>query len=412
MRLRLSLVLLAALVIMTACEKAEETPTPTPNQESIQAASTMFAQPTRSTLPTPTVTPVNEVEIELSRVVARMEHAVLAGDYDTYMTYVWDGDPVFRYDHAQWARDWTAHPLDSFDIELYGIRSISDDTAETRMTVLWRLAEYEGESLAGGATITAVFHREGDEWLMGGESWQIASTEGIQFYYFANDVLNNQPQADTVIGYLPSIYARVTKEFDFVPDTVAHIRMYESPITLHNWTRISRPLITTWNEPGESIKLALGPSNTPPHESEVAREYTRFVLFEMGGGARGDYPWWFEAGISEYGAGIFRTFSQRNRTVKRIAGLSLASENDDFQLLDWQSLDEEPVPFTEIHEIAVNQSFTLVHYITEAYGAGTRNAWITAIANGQTIDNACQEHLGVSFEELDAQWRVWLPEQL
>ena len=87
----LFVILLLVLLALTACQKAEGDPTPTPDRESAQAASTLFAQPTRQSGPTPTVTPVNEVELELSRMVADMERAVLAGDGDAYLSHVWEG---------------------------------------------------------------------------------------------------------------------------------------------------------------------------------------------------------------------------------------------------------------------------------------------------------------------------------
>lgn len=414
MRLRQSVayMVMGIVIGLAACEKAEETPTPTPNQESIQAASTLFAQPTRSTLPTPTVTPVNEVELDLSRTVARMEQAVGGGNYEAYMAYVWDGDPVFWNDHAHWARDWVDHPLSIFSIELYGIRAVPPDAAEARMTIRWRLDEYQDGGLSGGSTISATFYRQGDRWLFGGESWKTAEVEGIKFYYFANEIIDNQPQADIVLEYLPSIHVRTTREFDFEPDKTAHVKMYESPVMLYNWTRISMPTLSVWNEPGESIKITLGPNGIAPHESLIAREYTRFLLFEMGGGQRGDYPWWFETGISEYGGSMFNTFSQRNRMIKRVAGVSLANPNQELRLLDWDALDAAPTLSTDAMQIAVEQSFTLIHYITETYGADARNAWIKAVVGGQSVDAACQEHLGIAFDDLSAAWRAWLPQQL
>ncbi len=409
MKMRLSFALLCGLLMlgMVACEKAGEDPTPTPDQESVQAAGTLFAQPTRSTLPTPTITPISQVELELSRSVARMEQAVLAGDYDTYMSYVSQDDPVFWQDHAYWAQDWDTHPLGVFNIELFNIQSNSPDTAQARMTILWRQGD-----ISGGSTVTMTFKRQGDRWLLAGELWKTADTPGIRFYYFSHDALDNQSQADHVIEYLPSIYARLTREFDFVPQATAHIKMYETPVMLHNWTRISKPTLDVWNEPGESIKITLGPSDLPPHESEIAREYTRFLLFEMGGSQHGDYPWWFETGMAEYGSYMFQTFSRRNRMLKQIAALTFAGENDELQLCDWSDLESEPDFFPDAQAMAIGQTFTLFDYITETFGTEARNTWIKAIVDGETVAEATQAHLGVNFEEVDAGWRAWLPQQL
>ena len=87
--------LLALAAGLTGCEKAEQVPTPTPHQESIQAAGTLFAPPTRPPRITSTPTPLDAAEPELSRAVARMEQAVLDGDPDAYTQSVCPGDPVF-----------------------------------------------------------------------------------------------------------------------------------------------------------------------------------------------------------------------------------------------------------------------------------------------------------------------------
>ena len=54
----------------------------------------------------------------------------------------------------------------------------------------------------------------------------------------------------------------------------------------------------------------------------------------------------------------------------------------------------------------------LVEYITKRYGADAVNTWIRAIADGDTLEAACESALGVTFDELDGYWRAWLPSQL
>lgn len=411
---RWSLVCVCAVIVLalTACEQAWKDPTPTPDQANIQAASTLFAQPTRSPRSTETPTPASDVEFDLSRSIALMENAVLAADLDAYMAYIWKDDPVFLADHTRWAQDWVDHPLSVFQIDLFNIRSDSPNEASARMSTLWGQQDRSGDGSAGGATISGDFYREGDTWQFAGARWETVDLDGIRFYYFSNEIIDNQPQADVVVDYLPSIYTGLTLEFEFVPEHVAHIQMYESPVTLQNWTRLSIPSIARWNEPGESIKITLSPSNTAPHESTVANEYTRFLLYEMAGGTHGNFNWWLEEGIAEYGALRFRTLSQRNRILKQIAELSLAPENAEERLIAWDRLDTEPDLLADQMEVAVYQAYTVVLYITETYGKEARNAWIRAIAIDQTIEQATQAELGTSLDALIADWEAWLPTQL
>ena len=414
MKPRWSLVSAFAMLVLTitACEQAWKDPTPTADQANIQAASTLFAQSTRSPRSTETPTPASDVEFDLSRSIALMETAVLAGDTNAYMAFLWKDDPVFLADHTHWAQDWVDHPLSVFQIDLFNIRSDSPTEATARMSTLWGQQDRSGDGSAGGATISANFYREGDTWQFAGASWQIINLDGIQFYYFSNEIIDNEPQAKIVAEYLPSIYTGLTLEFGFVPEHIAHIKMYESPVTLQNWTRLSMPSITRWNEPGESIKITLSPSSTAPHESTVANEYTRFLLYEMAGGTHGNFNWWLEEGIAEYGALRFRTLSQRNRILKQVAALSLAPENAEERLIAWDRLETEPDLLADQVQVAVYQSYTVVLYITETYGKEARNAWIRAIATDQTIEEATQAELETSLDDLLAGWEAWLPTQL
>lgn len=406
--IRPSVALLVVCLALVACGSARQEARPTPT---VQAASTLFAQPTRVLRLTPTSTPTSAVEYELNRTVARMERAVQTANLDAYLSFVWPDDPIFLAEHTGWARDWVENPLAVFEMELFNIRTLSSTAATARLSWRWRQATRTGDDSAGGMTMSVIFYRRDDRWLLGGERWTTAEAPGFRLYYLT-DVVNYGPQAQAMLAYLPEVYSVVTRAFAYVPPHVAHLKLYESPTVLFNWTRLSRPNLTFWNAPGESIKLTLTPIGTAPEEAIVAREYTRFLLFELTGGARERFPWWLEEGIAEYGGSLFATLSQRNRTFKRIAALALAPETSDERLLRWDELAEPDVLSAEQRDQAVRQAFVLVHYLTETYGLDARNAWLRAIAAGESLEAACQSALGVSFGELDAAWRAWLPSLL
>ncbi|NLX09414.1 MAG: hypothetical protein GXY36_07135 [Chloroflexi bacterium] len=405
----LFVILLLVLLALTACQKAEGDPTPTPDRESAQAASTLFAQPTRQSGPTPTVTPVNEVELELSRMVADMERAVLAGDGDAYLSHVWEGAALFREEQVRWVQDWQENPLSAYAINLNGIRAEDADTATARMSITW--SQQTGD-LAGGATISALFCRQDGAWRFAGENWETLETDGIRLYYFADDLLDNRPQAAIVAEFLPDIYSRLTHEFDFTPEQPAAIKMYESAPTLQTMTRLSIRGLARWNQPGEAIKLTLGPSNTAPRESDVAREYAQFLIYELSGGQTSGLPWWVERGTTAYAESLFRTASARNRSIKQIAALSAAPATAERQLFAWDALQTSPNLDPSEVELAANQAYTLVHYISETYGREARNDWLRAQLDGQGVDKAAQAALGVSFAALESGWREWLTTQL
>jgi hypothetical protein len=80
-------------------------------------------------------------------------------------------------------------------------------------------------------------------------------------------------------------------------------------------------------------------------------------------------------------------------------------------LFEWAALETQPGFLADERQAAADQAYTLVHYVTETYGPVARNAWIRAIATDQTVEEATQTHLGLSFAELDTQWRAWLAGQ-
>jgi hypothetical protein len=405
--------LLALTVSLMGCEKSEESPTPTPDRASVQAASTLFAQPTHVVRVTPTVTPSSEVELALNRTIARMEQAVLAGDVDAYLDYVWQGDPVFLTEHTRWARDWQESPLSVFEITLFSIQQLADNTATARMAIRWSQRGRSGSGSSGGTTTSTVFYREGDTWMLAGERWQIAEIEGFTFYYFDDAIVSNRLQADSVLEALPGVHTTITRLFDFEPKHVAHIKMYDSYTALQNWTQLSVPFMTTWNQPGEAIKIAVNQvNNTAPSEYDLAREYTRVVLYEIAEGSHGNFPWWLEEGVAEYGGLQFRTPGRRRQIIEEIAELVAAPDDAEFRLIEWQDAESRPSALGDAMQVAVYQAFTLVHYVTETYGEAARNDWIRAIATDQTLDEACESQLGIRFEDLDAAWRAWLLEQV
>lgn len=415
MKLRPTLALsLAAILIaaLAACQKADDPPTPTPNQESIQAASTLFAQPTRPPRTTPTPTPLSDVELELSRTTAGMEQAVLAGDVERYMAYVWPDDAIFYQEQAAWAHDWQAHPLGHFEINLSRIDTTDPGAVTARTTILWTQQDASRGDSSGGTTITAVFRPGADGWLFAGEQWEMLETDGFELRFFETPLADNRRQAEILLDDLPAIFTRITRELGYTPDAPAQIKLYDSAATLQTMTRMSIPALSQWVAPGEAIKMTYGTYNTAPETPEVAREYTRYVLYAMAGGAQERYPWWLEQGMGEYGASLFHTLSQRSRVIDRIAAVAGGTGASSGSLIPWKMLIAEPDLDRTDRQFAIEQAYTLVLYVQNAHGAEARNTWLAAIAGGASAEDATQSALRVSFDGLDAAWRDWLPQQI
>jgi hypothetical protein len=50
----------------------------------------------------------------------------------------------------------------------------------------------------------------------------------------------------------------------------------------------------------------------------------------------------------------------------------------------------------------------MLGYVSERFGREGRNAWLRAMAQGATLDDATQQVFKITFEQLDADWRASL----
>lgn len=417
------LLLTALLALLSACQEAGPAPTATPDQDAAETAAALFAQPTRVAFASPTPEPAPDIELAINRTLAQMEQAVLAGDREAYLAHVWGEDPIFHVEQSRWAQDWIDHPLAAFDLSISALDAPEGAAeARARLTITWTQRDQDS---SGGATLSVVFYRDGESWLYGGEDWQVIELDGIRLYYFANSLLDNRAEAETMAEDLPGIIARLTALFGFSPAETPQIKLYESAATLQTVTRPSMPEIAVWTRPGEAIKLTLGPSSTAPRPPDVAREIARWLLYavsapaQRSAGEEMPVPWWLQEGFVEYGAAQFRPASQQNQMIERIAALAGAPEPAEQRLFAWDNLSDREtfaaaqpaLSPAQAFELARDQSATLVHYIGEAFGIEARYHWLEAISNGQQLHEATEDHLGQSFDALDEAWRAWLREQ-
>lgn len=416
--------LLAGLVaLLAACEKAGPAPTATPDSAAAETAAALFAQPTRAAHASPTPEPAPDIELAINRTLAQMEQAVLAGDREAYFAHVWAEDPTFHAEQWRWAQDWIDHPLAAFDLSISALDAPEGATeARARLTITWTQRDQDA---SGGATLSVVFYHDGENWLYGGEDWQVIALDRVRLYYFSGPLLDNHPHAETLAEDLPDILARLTALFGANPVEPLEIKLYESAATLRTVTRPSISDLATWNRPGEAIKITLGPSSTAPRPPDVAREVARWLLYcldakaQRSGGEEMLIPWWLVEGFAEYGAAQFRPVSQQNRTIERMAALAAAPNTAEQRLFAWDELSDREsfaaaqpaLSPAQAFELARDQSATLVHYIGETFGIEARYRWLEAVSNGQPLDEATEDHLGQSFAALNEAWRAWLREQ-
>lgn len=334
-------------------------------------------------------------------VVQAMTAAVAAGDDAAYLAHVDLADPVFALEHTRWVADWAGpHPVITYALQVDGLGVDSAATAATgRLTVTWTIDGFEAPRTA---TWTATFTGGPAGWRYAGEVW--TATEADHFRLLVAPAVHGAEAA--IMPALPDVYDLVTSTLDYTPDGSMQIKVYADSTALVANTLLSLPLIRGWNEPGEALKLYFEPGDESVL-GVVAHEFTHFALFDRAGTQRTRMPWWLDEGVASF---VARALGQPpdapDEQLQLVAEWAASGE-----LATWTDMavfEETPL---ELWRFVYPQGYAMVAFVTDAYGASKRNAWLAAMATEMTIDVATPTALGVSFDELDAAFRAWVVER-
>ncbi|KAB2865979.1 MAG: hypothetical protein F9K46_03285 [Anaerolineae bacterium] len=437
-------ILLFGLLILSACkDEGDAEPTATPNLDRAALAQTAFANPTNTPRSRETPTPLPDVESELALTTAQMELAIVAGDVDKYMENIWQGDPLFTTEQRRWAEAWAKQPPHSFDITLSSISAPSEEESFARMSVKWRgSGEAEVSDLgSGGSTITVHFYREAADsrrWLFAGEAWQVINlhrngsdwtadqpsdgTEKIRIYYLPDyGPITGTSKAATVLAEnIPGIYTIVSRELDIEPTEALNLKVYEYPDALRSMVDITYlHVLWVWNQPAEALRFSQDVNTElPPDDEVMAAQLVYRLLYQLADDTIGNYPQWVVEGTAQMLVmKEFMTVPRRNNQLSEMAGIVLGTaegvepEADAPQMQDWEAMAEwESEPSAQDYAAGL-QAGTFVYYIDATYGQEKRNEWIKSMAAEKTLEEACQDILGKSFEDLTADWLAWIGTQ-
>ncbi len=340
----------------------------------------------------PTVTS----EEAIVALVADMEAAVMAGDAEQYLSYVDLSNETFAVEHTNWANDWaetdflTQFRLDVSDIEVDG------DVAMATMRLSWstNLNHQPGDV----AVYPVQFRRIEGQWYYAGEYWETIETEHFLVRYMPG----LEDTVDLLLPNLDDIYNSVTSAYEYEPQRPMEIKIYPRPRPLVANTLLSLPLIAGWNEPAESLKLQA--DNTERLPAIVAHEFTHFLTFDQANHQPPHIPWWLNEGIAQVLAEPFVSPTvDTNEAIRYVQSLVV-----DNALAPWEEMADFETTPVRLWRYVYPQGYAFVRFVTETYGPEQRNQWIHAQATEMTLDEATQTTFGISFDELDQQFREWL----
>jgi hypothetical protein len=336
---------------------------------------------------------------QIAALLDQMEAAVRAGDRAAYLACVDQSDPVFALEHTRWADDWAdLHPVERFDLMVRDLQ-IDGDEATADLTMLWSLKDNPASRRAR----YPVWFRRGEDgaWRYAGEVW--ITIETAHFRVRAAPGLEDT--AAGVVDMLPEVYDHATASLGYTPTGTNEIKLYASAESLVANTLLSLPRISGWNEPGEALKLLAEQGRTSAQRLKfvLAHEFTHKLTFDMAGDSHGNFPWWLEEGIAQYVGFAFMPEGTGDDTLAEVQGWQANGE-----LVSWDQISDFAVTPLELWRYVYPQGYALVRYVTEKYGEQMRNAWLRRMAVEATLSEATQQVFGVSFVQLDRDFRAWL----
>ncbi len=328
-------------------------------------------------------------------VAARDEKAFLAGN-DT-------GDPVFAMEQKNWFADVLRTAPERFEIALEGEPVLrADGSAAAKVRTTWQMPGAKERFVS----LPTRFARSGSGWLYAGEDWRVKERDNVRVLYMGSGL---DEVAEKVIDLLPDIRRHVHEGFELsehkpITERLQEVKLY--PTMKHLQYSIYPSYedgLGGWNEPGESIKLLTRAGSSAGYlKTLLAHEYGHVASFELGPRAN-DMAWWILEGVAELAAAEYTgSGRQVDRMVRRW--------KDTGNLIEWHRLADFRGEATNHSGHVYNQGHHMLAYITKTFGRTKRNDWMRAMATGASLDDATRRVLGLSFDELDADWRASIDE--
>lgn len=361
-------------------------------------------------------------------VLRSMEQAVRAGEPAAYLAHVSSTDAEFRREQESWAKDLLTHKPVSFELTIVegeaatgltegeATPSFADARAEVAIKMAWTMNKADGTpGKARSVVMPVAFALETAEapeakaWRYLGERWSSVErpADAATGFYGVRMLFEGglDTVAQGVAEFMPEIRASVDKAFGLSIKRVQSIKLYTSSEHLLSSIYLSyADPIGGWNEPGEAIKLLVRSGRGPERlRSTVAHEYGHVASFELGPQAT-HMPWWALEGVAEYVARPFAPGAAA-RAERRVRAW-----HKEGRLADWAAMADFRNTDPKLTGQVYTQSEHFIAFLTTRFGDAARIAWLTHMAHGESLTEATKKATGVSFEDLDAEWRLGLAE--
>ncbi len=316
----------------------------------------------------------NTVDFTLSYTGAEPVSAVLTYDVDKFscvevsadVPIIPDGDGTVEW---QWVMNRSGNPPPGTDV-----------------TWQWTLTDAAGNvTTTEPQTVTLNDERH---------DWQTVATERITLHWYRGDI------GQTLLESAEAGLARLENEMGIELATNAEFWIYGSAsemrdavLFISDWA--GGVAFTEYN----TILIGVAPNNIEWGRRTVAHELAHLVLGQFGrscvGGAR---PTWLEEGLATVAEGEPEsiTLSDLQRGI------------DDNIFAPIRSLTGAFPAHGSGAQIAYSQSYSIVDFLLDTYGADKMQQLILNLAEGESYDDALQLVYGLNMDGLETKWRTSL----
>ena len=336
-----------------------------------------------------------DTRVEIESMLRDMAAACIAGDSAGYMKHVSEADPEFFHEQKYFANDLIKKPAKECAFTIGELKE-QEGVALAPFTMEWAMPTGKPRTL----TFDAKFVRAEEGWRYAGETWERHEAPGVL-------VLHDpglSELADRVVTAFGEVRSHVQDGFNLGDKALASrtqkIKLYGTMKHLQASICLSySDGLAGWNEPGESIKILTNArSSIGALRPLLAHEFGHVATFELGPTSN-KMPWWILEGVAELSAeqwgrkpdGMVKAWAQAGRIAK------------------WDDLADFETVEGKWRGHVYTQGHHMLGFISDQFGRDGRVAWMTAMSNGKTLDEASQEAFKLSFAQLDERWRASLP---
>jgi hypothetical protein len=339
---------------------------------------------------------VTDTRFEIEQALREMSAACVAGDSDGYLAHVASADHEFLNEQKYFAKDLKKKPAKECSFTIGELKEIGSDEARGPLTIEWTMPNAKARSISFDVSFV---HDDG-QWKYAGEVWERDESPGV--------IVMHDPGlselAVRVVQAFNEIRPHVEEGFQLADKPLAKktqkVKLYGTMKHLQASICLSySDGLSGWNEPGESVKiLTRATTGVSALRPLLAHEYGHVATFELGPKAS-SMPWWILEGVAELSAeewgrkpdGVVKVWAENGRLAK------------------WDDLADFETVEGKWRGHVYTQGHHMLGYISEKFGREMRVKWLTALAEGKSLDDASLEAMNLNFGELDAQWRASLP---